>query len=67
MQSLEIETITTELLTFRRNRPRGVGGCPDGPSKQAVGQKINELLSKSCQLFTNFQKFPQIYEDFDQF
>ena len=43
------------------------GGCPDGPSKQAVGLKIVKMLAKSCQNFINFQKFLQISKYFDEF
>ena len=43
------------------------GGCPDGPSKQAVGLKIVKMLAKSCQNFINFQKCLQISKDFDEF
>ena len=32
-------------------------GCPDGPSKQAFGPKIEKMLAKSRQNFINFQKF----------
>ena len=52
---------------FKVNRLRGVGGCPGGPSKQAFAQKIDKILSTCCQLFMNFQKFPHISDDFDDF
>ena len=54
-----MELLSTELDFSAESTTRG-GGCPDGPSKQAFGQKIDEILSECQQLFMNFQKFPQI-------
>ena len=59
----EINEHVPEPDLSAESTPTG-GGCPDGPSKQAVGLKLVKMLAKSCQNFINFQEVLQILNIF---
>ena len=63
---IQVVTARPERILSAESTPTG-GGCPDGPSKQAVGLKLVKMLAKSCQKFINFQIFVQISKDFVDF